>query len=168
MFKYCPQCKTELVKGWEKPHEPERLICPQCNFIYYNNPRPGAGALVIQDGKILLLKRGEEPRKGYWNFPGGYMDTYESPEECALREVKEETGLTIKLEKLFGLYLEKESNESWTVLAIFYLASVIGGSPQLAPEVMEMAWFLPDTLPLNLAFPHTRKCLEDWKLTAIK
>lgn len=96
------------------------------------------------------------------------MDTYESPEECALREVKEETGLTIKLEKLFGLYLEKESNESWTVLAIFYLASVIGGSPQLAPEVMEMAWFLPDTLPLNLAFPHTRKCLEDWKLTAIK
>jgi ADP-ribose pyrophosphatase YjhB (NUDIX family) len=163
MYKYCPQCKTELILGKEKKHEPYRLLCPKCRFIFYNNPRPGAGALICKDGKIMLLKRAEKPQKGFWDFPGGYIETYESPEECAIREIKEETGYTIKLDKLFGIYLEKESGELWTVLCIYYLAEITKGQLHLAPEIAELKWFSPDKLPHNLAFPHTKKCLEDWK-----
>jgi ADP-ribose pyrophosphatase YjhB (NUDIX family) len=163
MFKYCPQCKTELVPGKEDEHSPERLMCPKCHYVHYNNPRPGAGALVIKDGKILLTQRGREPQKGFWDFPGGYMDTFEAPEECAIREIKEETGYTVKLERIFGLYFEKETYEPWTVLCIYYLASIIEGSSSHPPDILELGWFAPHELPPNLAFTHTIKCLNDWK-----
>ncbi len=65
----------------------------ECELCKFNNPRGSATAVIIKDGKLLLLKRNEEPFKGMWDLPGGYMNQGESPEQALRRELKEELGV---------------------------------------------------------------------------
>jgi ADP-ribose pyrophosphatase YjhB (NUDIX family) len=87
-----------------------------------------------------MIKRGQEPMKGWWAIPAGYLDWDESMEECAIRELKEETGLEGSIERLLGVYSER------------FRAS---------EEVEEIEWFGLDELPERVAFDH-RKMIEDY------
>ncbi|UCD93704.1 MAG: NUDIX hydrolase, partial [Candidatus Zixiibacteriota bacterium] len=125
-FKFCPRCGTGLERQ-AIDHKP-RLVCPNdsCDFIYYHNPIPAAGALVIQDNKILMVKRAVTPRIGWWCLPAGFMEWSEHPSETAIREIREETGLDIQLESLFEVYSGTDDPRMNAVL-ILYLASAVGG-----------------------------------------
>lgn len=95
---YCYKCGTELES---RKHEGrERYYCPECSKIRYRNSAPVAGVFVVRDNKVLLIKRGNEPHKGKWSYPAGYLEFDEKPEEGAVRELKEETGLVSSEEEL--------------------------------------------------------------------
>lgn len=151
------------------PHEPERQVCERCGRIHYLSAKPAAGALVVREGRVLLVRRGIEPGLGRWDIPGGFLEVDEHPEAGARRELHEETGLSITLTGLLGLYLERypyaplDSREM--VLNCYYLAAAPQGEPHPSDDAAEIGWFAPDELPgtSELAFPHCAAVLDDWR-----
>lgn len=92
-FVYCPKCgaKCFVEHGVKAKH------CTQCGFTYYFNPSSAVACFITnRAGELLLVRRGKEPAKGTLDLPGGFVDMFETAEEAATREVKEETGLTLQ------------------------------------------------------------------------
>lgn len=102
-YKYCSICGCELGEG--KPFAPQQ--CDNCGNPHYHNSKPCSGALVVREGKVLLARRGVEPYKGCWDVPGGFLESGEHPEQGAIRELREETGLNIRLNGLLGMYMDR-------------------------------------------------------------
>lgn len=95
---YCYRCGSGLEA---REHEGrERYYCPECDEIRYRNSIPVAGVFVVKGDEVLLIKRGGTPHKGKWSYPAGYMEYDEKPEEGAVRELEEETGLRADREQL--------------------------------------------------------------------
>ena len=89
--RYCPNCGTPVVtKRFEGR---DRQFCPDCQQILYRNPKPCAGVVVVDGERILLIQRTEPPAVGAWSLPAGYLEADEPPEQAAVRELREETGL---------------------------------------------------------------------------
>ncbi len=157
-YKFCPWCSASLVE--KKLDGRARLRCPSCNFIWYKNPIPAAGAILIQDHKILLVKRKYPPRVGDWSLPAGFMEYDESPARCCIRELKEETGLDIKIDKLFWVYAGHDDPRSHAVLAL-YLANIIGGTMAPGDDADEVKYFELDMTPPNIAFQAHIEAIAD-------
>lgn len=137
----------------------KRFLCGRCKFIAYLNPCVVAGAIPMRRGKILLLRRGIEPMKGSWTFPAGYVEIGETVADAAVREAKEETRVTIKTERVLGVY----SYDFSGVAVVVYLAKYVSGKAGTTPESLEVREFLPSEIPWHdLAFPSTRDALTDW------
>ena len=99
---HCPFCGNPLTRRLTEGRR--RLFCTTCNEPIYENPIP-ATCLVVVDARdrVLLVKRSVEPKTGYWCLPGGFLEVHETPEEGALRELLEETGLLGKITRLLGV-----------------------------------------------------------------
>ena len=98
---YCLTCGHQLEIrniGGE-----ERKACPECSYVFWGNYSIGVGALILKDEKMLLVRRSQEPGKGLWTNPGGYIEQHEPIEECIIREVYEETGITSKVNGIVAL-----------------------------------------------------------------
>ncbi|MCQ5336974.1 MAG: NUDIX hydrolase [Candidatus Methanomethylicia archaeon] len=112
---------------------------------YHDHPLIGAGILAIENGKVLLIKRGNEPNKGLWSIPGGLVKLGESPEEAAIREFKEETGLNAIIEKLLGIFniviKDNEGKIKYHYIVVDYLGKVIGGELKPGSDVLDAKWF---------------------------
>ncbi len=112
---------------------------------YHDHPLIGVGILVIENGKILLIKRGNEPNKGLWSIPGGLVRLGESPEEAAIREFKEETGLNAIIEKLLGVFniiiKDNEGKIKYHYIVIDYLGKVVSGELRPGDDVLDARWF---------------------------
>lgn len=125
----------------------------------YKYPRPAVTTDCVvftqeEEPKVLLIQRGNEPYKGYWAFPGGFMNMEETAEECAVRELKEETGLTVKQIQQIGAYSKVDRDPRGRTVSIAYLAIVdapiaVSGMDDAA----KAAWFPLSSLP-DLAFDH--------------
>ena len=95
-FKFCPHCKsqdfsfTDLVK----------FKCHNCNFEYYHNIAAAVAVVFTFENKILFTVRNEDPDKGKWDLPGGFIDPNENAQEAACREILEELGLPITSSQL--------------------------------------------------------------------
>ena len=142
---YCPYCAGRLT---EKRLEGRlRLACSRCQRPLYKNPVP-ATCVVVDDGRrrILLVKRSAAPNIGQWCLPGGFMQIDESPERAALRELKEETGLSGKIETLLGVTAHPSQTVD-TVLMIGYLVTHVAGEPNPGDDASQLAWFPLDRLP---------------------
>ncbi len=91
-FHYCPRCGSDQFV----PHNFKSKECRSCGFVYYFNPSSAVACFICNDsGELLLVRRKKEPAKGTLDLPGGFVDMYESGEDAARREVKEETGLEL-------------------------------------------------------------------------
>ncbi len=91
-FTYCPKCGAQAFEE----HNIKAKRCASCGFIYYFNPSSAVACFIRNaKGELLLVRRAKEPAKGTLDLPGGFVDMFESAEEAARREVKEETGLEI-------------------------------------------------------------------------
>ena len=152
--KYCPRCGEPADVAY-----PRSISCPHCGYGAYYNPKPVAAAIpVTADDKIVLLRRGFDPGKGLWTFPGGFVDLGETVEEAARREAQEEIRADIELTRLVGVY----SRESERVVLIVF-ASTIAETPQTTDEALEVQAFAPDEIPWEeLAFWSTTNALKDF------
>ena len=111
----------------------------------------------------MLVRRDVEPYKDYWDIPGGFLAPDEHPEEGAIREVREETGLLICLTNLVGIFVDTYGEDaSEYTLNIYYRAEVVEGTPEARTDAAEIGWFGPDELPEQIAFKHVRVALEQW------
>jgi ADP-ribose pyrophosphatase YjhB (NUDIX family) len=119
--RFCPLCGSGLERRPVGPDRRSEMVCPACEFVYYIDQKVVAGTLPIQDGRILLTRRAIHPAYGKWTFPGGYVDWGESVDAAALRETWEETGLTVELRGLVGVY----SYEKSPVVIVVYEARVL-------------------------------------------
>ena len=158
-FRFCPVCGAKLESIQLKKHEPARLVCTECAFVFYLDPKLAACAIVEKDGKILLTKRDLRPRKGKWALPGGHVDRGEVVEKAAIRETEEECGIKARITGLLGLY----SNAGQTVALAVYLAEFVSGKLAARDEIQEAVFLRPEEIPWDdLAFPDTVAALRDY------
>lgn len=128
-----------------------RLFCSRCGLPLYENPVPATCVVVLDDGKgLLLVKRSVEPKKGWWCLPGGFLELGESPEEGALRELMEETGVSGEIDRLIGVSTNTNS-QYHTVLMIGYLVRCFSGTPFAGDDASQVAFFPTDSHP-DIAF----------------
>jgi ADP-ribose pyrophosphatase YjhB (NUDIX family) len=161
MVKYCENCGSALEEILLPTEDRSRLVCVECGHISYVNPRIVSGTLPVANGRVWLLRRGIEPRLGYWTYPAGYQEMDETTADAAVRETLEETGLRVAVSRLFGLYSRAGSH----VVNVVYLARQVDESatPGLSREALEIASFGPEDMPWDeLAFPSTELVLQDW------
>jgi len=90
-LEYCSNCGEKNTMGLIEGQN--RFHCNSCKEIHYENPKPTATLICIKGGKLLLVKRAVQPAKGMWGLPGGFIELGETPNEAAIRELKEETNL---------------------------------------------------------------------------
>jgi 8-oxo-dGTP diphosphatase len=109
-----------------------------------------------------LAKRKYPPRVGYWGIPAGFLEYDESPVECCIREIREETGLEIKINRLFWSYPGHDDPRANAILTL-YLAEIIGGSLSAGDDAVEVKFFGWDEIPANIAFQAHRQALADFK-----
>ena len=158
-FRFCPLCGGMLEKKQIKAQEPDRLVCRQCSFVYYLDPKIAAATVTLFEDRIVLVKRGISPGYGKWVIPGGFVDRGETLEEAAVRETLEETSLQVRINSLLNVY----SYPGHTVIIAAYLAEVLAGAPTPCDETLEVGLFSYEEIPwLELAFPSTRDALKDY------
>ncbi len=139
----------------------ERLTCPDCGYIAYENPRIVAGAVVSVGAQILLCRRAIEPRKGYWTLPAGYLELHETPEEGAIREAWEEACCRIKIDALLAIYSVPRISQ----VQMIYRATLAEPGFAAGPESLDVALFDWDDIPWDdLAFPSVHWSLEQFHL----
>lgn len=153
---YCQRCGGPTA---EQPNDGRlRPVCSVCGAVTYLDPKLAVAVLIERDGRVLLGQRGEGTREpGKWSFPAGFVDRGEPVEAAAIREVREEVGLTVELGELFGLYSEEGEV---VVLAVFAAASA-AGEPVAADDLVAVGWFAADALP-ELAFAHDQRIIDEW------
>lgn len=114
------------------------------NRKYPPAPIVGAGAVIIKEGKLLLVKRANEPGKGRWSVPGGIVDLGETLNDAVSREILEETGLVIRVGEPAGVfdYIEKDKKGviKFHYIIIDYFADVISGEPKASSDVADVKW----------------------------
>ncbi len=154
---YCPFCGNRLT---EKLMEgKKRLFCKGCALPVYENPIPATCLVAVdKEERLLLVKRSVDPKKGFWCLPGGFMELQELPEEAALREFKEETGLTGRIDMLLGV-TANHSEAYDTVLMIGFLIRNFEGVPAAGDDAEDIKWFAPDSLP-EIAFESHRRFIR--------
>ncbi len=153
---YCLRCGTQLVARFQEDRD--RPTCPACGFIHYLDPKVAVAVVLGHGGGILLGRRNISPGKGWWSFPAGYVNRGEILEEAAVREVREEMGVTVRLTGLVGLYSERDD----PVILVVYAGAIESGEPRAdGHEVSELRSFAVDDLP-DLGFRHDRAIVADW------
>ena len=128
-----------------------------CEFVHWDNPKPVTATLIPHDAGLVLVKRKYEPYAGTWCLPGGFMEAHESPEESAVREVLEETGLTVEIEHLLGVH---SPGCGINVIILFYLARRISGDMTAGDDACDVGVFQQLDLPTNIAFELHRKMIR--------
>lgn len=152
---FCPRCGDRVAMLVR--YGALRPVCPACGFVQFANPRVAAVVFLADGDRVLLVKRSVPPEQGRWALAAGFVEFGEPPEAAALREMKEETGLDIVIERMLGLSF----NAADKVIVILYQARSLGGTLAGGDDVEEARWFTRDELP-ELAFESTRSAVRDW------
>ena len=125
----------------------------------YKYPRPAvtADCIVMTNEplpKVLLIQRGADPFKGAWAFPGGFMNMDETADQCAIRELEEETGLKVSTVYQIGTYSKVDRDPRGRTITVAYIAIIDSPLEVKGQDDAERAeWFSIDELP-KLAFDH--------------
>lgn len=161
-FTYCPNCGGHFKKQLDNS-----LICDQCKLHYYINPK-GCNAIILQNtnGEILLVKRKDNPQKGFYDLPGGFIDINETIEESMHREIKEELNIEVQKIKYFTSFYDRYEfggMKAYTICAVF-----IGNLPdniEITPadDAESVEFFKPEDIPFEqISFEGIKKALKGY------
>ncbi len=159
-FTYCPNCGTPLVP--KRIDGRARPACANCGFADFMHVQVAANVAVEREDELLLVKLNYGPRSGRWALPGGLVEDDETPENAAVRETEEETGLRVEIEGLLTTWMRP----GFPVLVVIYRGRVAGGTLRAAPEeASEVAFFPLASLPPleELAWPSTAHGVDAWR-----
>ena len=159
-FIYCPRCGAPLADGLAFGRT--RRLCRYCGFVHFHDPKVAVAALVSDGARVLLVRRAAVPRVGYWALPAGYMDADELPEEAVVREINEETGVTVRVTGLQAVAPLAGWAERRGIL-VLYRAEPLAGEPVPQDDASEARWFTATEIPwAELAFESTEQFLREW------
>lgn len=154
---YCSRCGAKVAR--EVHFGKERPACPQCGWIYFADPKVAAAILLEQDGRVLLVRRVNEPFRGLWTLPAGFVDAGEGPAQAAERECEEETGLKVRAVRVLDVIAGREHPRG-ADFVIVYQGQLVDGELRAGDDADRVGWFLRDELP-PLAFRATQQVLKD-------
>jgi ADP-ribose pyrophosphatase YjhB (NUDIX family) len=138
----------------------ERLVCRECGWIHYENPKVVVGAVVHHDERLLLCRRAIEPRRGYWTMPAGFLEERETPEEGARRETMEEAGAVLDIEALLAVYSLRRISQ----IQLIYKARLARPEFYAGEESLEVRLFEWERIPWEeLAFPTVHWALHHFR-----
>lgn len=156
--RFCLRCGKRLIKKRPEHDNQKRLVCPFCNWIFYNNPRPTVTAIIEKEDKVLLVKRSRNPYKGDWDLAGGFVEPGEILEKALKREVKEEAGLEVLESQYYFNWIDIYKNEVDSYvgnnIGIHFLVKVKDREPKPGDDASEARWFDWGNLPKNIAKFH--------------
>lgn len=155
-IRYCPYCGTATEMRFS--FGAERAVCPACGWKHFADPKVAAAVVVCLDGKVLLNRRVNEPYRGKWSLPAGFVDAHEDPARAAERECLEETGLQVRVTGLLDVLAGREHSHGADIF-IVYIADIVGGMLQAGDDADDAAFFPLDHLP-PLAFATTQRVLD--------
>ncbi len=143
-FKFCPYCGKKVT--YQFLFGMQRPVCDNCNWTHFADPKVAAAVFIIQDDKVLLTRRINEPYRAYWSLPAGFVNAHEDPKDAARRECLEETGLEIEITNLMDVFAAREHERGADIL-IVYTAIITGGSLEAGDDADQAAFFSLDALP---------------------
>lgn len=160
-MKFCSHCSATLVQTIPAGDNRLRHVCPQCDTIFYQNPKIVAGTLPVFEGpqqkQVLLCKRAIEPRKGYWTLPAGFMENGESTEQAALRETQEEAHADVALQQPLSMISIPHIDQ----VHLFYLADLTEAEFSAGEESLDVQLFAEDDIPWDdIAFATVARTLR--------
>lgn len=170
VLRYCLKCGAaalRLIAG-------KQLYCDHCGFEFYLNPAAAVAALISDSqGRLLVVERAQEPKKGTWDLPGGFVDPGESAEDALRREVREETGLEITHLR----YLCSFSNRYeymgvlYATLDLGFICEVEDASVARAAEaeVVRLLFVRPEQIdPVRFGFPSVARIVERYRMDGVR
>lgn len=157
-FNFCPRCATPVIH--EQRFGALREVCPKCGWIHFVDPKVAAAVLVVQHERVLLVRRANEPFRGMWTLPAGFINGGEDPAEAAARECLEETGLSVRVTRVFDIVAGREHSRGADFI-IVYQAEVLSGEMVANDDADAVEWFDGNNLP-PLAFRATQKVLQSF------
>ncbi|OGK16689.1 hypothetical protein A2774_00105 [Candidatus Roizmanbacteria bacterium RIFCSPHIGHO2_01_FULL_39_12c] len=166
MYIFCPRCSKKIAKKSESLY-----VCNHCGFHLYENPRPTNGLIAENEkGEILLVKRKDDPKKGYWDLPGGFVDMGETLEESFQREIKEELGVKVKnlkyLTSTADRYLYKGINLH--TICFIFTGKLKGKELKIRDDISGFQFFPKDKIPFKrIAFTGVKKGIK-YYLSSLK
>lgn len=157
---FCSNCgHSPLAYKQPERDQQQRYVCENCNTVHYQNPKIVCGCLAFYEGKVLLGRRGIEPRKGKWNFPAGFMENNETLKEGAAREVWEEVQARVNIKKLHTVYNIMHVNQVY----LLFLAELTEAVFAAGDETSDVRLFDLDEIPWDdLAFHSNTFALEKY------
>jgi ADP-ribose pyrophosphatase YjhB (NUDIX family) len=151
-----PNFKRDVPAGDNR----SRLICNDCGFINYENPKVVVGAVVRQGERILMCRRAINPRQGFWTLPAGYLELNETTADGARREAWEEARAKIEIDGLLAVY----SIPRLSQVQVIYRARFAEPGIEPGPESLEVGMFAWDEIPWDeIAFPSVRWALGHYR-----
>lgn len=157
-FRYCPCCATELVLAEQFGRI--RPTCPNCRWVYFADPKVAVAGLLIQAGRVLLVQRSNDPFRGSWTLPAGFVDAGEDPRHALVRECIEETGFEVLVMDLLDVVAGAEHARGADIL-IVYKIEISSGRLCAGDDASQVAFFGLDQLP-PLAFASTNKIINQF------
>ncbi len=153
----------EFVRRVPDGDNRERLVCPECGHIAYENPRIVVGSVVAEDGAVLMCRRAIEPRLGFWTLPAGYLELGETPEEGASREAWEEARAEIAIDGILGVFSISRIGQVQIIFRARFANRAAAPRFAAGPESLEVTLFPWDHIPWDeVAFPSVRWALHAW------
>ena len=164
-YQYCPRCATAF--DWRVIHARERMVCPGCDFIFWQNPVVGVAVIILDEDRIILGRRSRGIYQGAWCIPCGYVEYDEDVRQAAEREFLEETGLVVEVGEVYTVHSNFHNPEMHSV-GIWFRGTIESGNLCAGDDLDDVGWFALHAPPQPIAFPTDRLVLDQLRVEAGK
>lgn len=156
---FCTACGHKTIDQIPLGDHNVRQICTDCGTIHYVNPKVICGALALWQNKVLLCRRAIEPRYGLWTLPAGYMELFETMDQGAARETREEAEAEVEIEQLYCMYNIPRIGQIY----VLFKTQIVAGQFGAGEETIESRLFSEDEIPWeDLAFTSVERTLRHY------
>jgi ADP-ribose pyrophosphatase YjhB (NUDIX family) len=153
----------DFVRSIPQGDDRERLVCPDCGHVDYQNPKIIVGSVVVDNGRVLLCRRAIEPRRGFWTLPAGFLELGETAPEGAAREALEEAQAEILTEGVLALFSLSRIGQVQVIYQARFADPLAETLFAAGPESLDVRLFAWDQIPWSeIAFPSVRWALDAW------